>query len=184
MLQNDRKRLVSAALLCVFGLPAATRAQTNVPQPFPRPSPAQPSRPAPAPPVPPAQASAEPVAGEPAPSEAYLGVPVYPGAEFIASYDAGQGQRFYIFGSGTPFVDLVTYYRTVLNQRGNQVYDVPATHQFEVGRFRNETMAFPPGVTIKDFESEISQGYPNPKPGGQPERFRSIIQIVPVVPEG
>ena len=41
-------------------------------------------------------------------------------------------------------------------------------------------MAFPPGVTIKDFQSEISQGYPNPKPGGQPARFPTIIQIVPV----
>ena len=27
-------------------------------------------------------------------------------------------------------------------------------------------MAFPPGVTIKEFHSEVSQGYPNPKPGG------------------
>jgi hypothetical protein len=25
-------------------------------------------------------------------------------------------------------------------------------------------MAFAPGVTIKDFQSDISQGYPNPKP--------------------
>ena len=44
-------------------------------------------------------------------------------------------------------------------------------------------MAFPPGVTIKDFQSDISQGYPNPKPGGQPARFPTIIQIVPAVPE-
>ena len=36
---------------------------------------------------------------------------------------------------------------------------------FEVGRFREETMAFPPGVTIKDYASDGSQGYPNPKPG-------------------
>ena len=41
-------------------------------------------------------------------------------------------------------------------------------------------MAFPPGVTIKDFQSDVSQGYPNPKPGGQPARFPTIIQIVPV----
>ena len=61
---------------------------------------------------------------------------------------------------------LVTYYRTVLKQRGELVFDVPATHEFDVGRFREETMAFPPGVTVKDFESAVSQGYPNPKPGG------------------
>ena len=42
---------------------------------------------------------------------------------------------------------------------------------FEVGRFREETMAFPPGVTIKDWTSGGSPGYPNPKPGAQPARF-------------
>ena len=51
--------------------------------------------------------------------------------------------------------------------------------QFEVGKFDQETMAFPPGVTIKDFQSDISKGYPNPKPGVEPSRFPTIIQIVP-----
>jgi hypothetical protein len=41
-------------------------------------------------------------------------------------------------------------------------------------------MAFPPGVTIKEYKSEISEGYPNPQPGGQPAWFPTIIQIVPV----
>ena len=36
------------------------------------------------------------------------------------------------------------------------------------------------GVTVKDFKSEASEGYPNPKPGGQPARFATIIQVVPV----
>jgi len=114
------------------------------------------------------------------PTEATLGVPIFPGAQFIASYDAGRGQRYYIFGSPASFVDLVGFYRTVLKQKGELVYDVPATHEFDVGKFREETMAFPPGVTIKDYQSDISQGYPNPKPGGQPARFPTLIQIVPV----
>jgi hypothetical protein len=109
-----------------------------------------------------------------------LGVTLYPGAQFLKSYDAGRGQRFYLFGSTASFVDLVTYYRTILKQKGELVFDVPATHEFLVGRFREETMAFPPGVTIKDFQSEVSQGYPNTRPGGRPERFPTIIQIVPV----
>ena len=50
----------------------------------------------------------------------------------------------------------------------------------DVGRFDEDKMAFPPGVVIKDFQSDVSQGYPNPKPGGQPARFPTIIQIVPV----
>jgi hypothetical protein len=40
-------------------------------------------------------------------------------------------------------------------------------------------MAFPPGVTIKDFTTGGSPGYANPKAGAQPARFPSIIMIVP-----
>ena len=152
-----------------------------VPQPFPRPGSNQPP-PAQPPSRPPATTPAKPAPGQPeaTPSEATVGVPIFPGAQFIASYDAGRGQRYYIFGSAGSFVELVAWYRTMLKQKGELVYDVPATHEFDVGRFREETMAFPPGVTIKDFQSDISQGYPNPKPGGQPARFPTIIQIVPV----
>ena len=143
----------------------------------------QPARPAPQPPPPsPSSPPATPprLAPDATPTEASLGVPIFPGAQFITSYDAGRGQRYYIFGSAGTFVDVVAYYRTVLKQKGELVYDVPATHEFDVGKYREETMAFPPGVTIKDFQSDISQGYPNPKPGGQPARFPTVIQIVPV----
>jgi hypothetical protein len=108
-----------------------------------------------------------------------LGLPIYPGAQFIKSYDAGRGQRYYLFGSAAPFQDLVAYYRVVLKQKGELIYDVPATHEFDVGKFNEDTMAFPPGVTIKDFQSDVSQGFPNPTPGAQPARFPTIIQIVP-----
>jgi hypothetical protein len=156
----------------------------QTPQPFPKPGsaqPSQPGRPAPQPPptVPDTAAPARPAA-DVVPTETTLGVPIFPGAQFIASYDAGRGQRYYIFGSPATFVELVAYYRTVLKQKGELVYDVPATHEFDVGKFNEDTMAFAPGVTIKDFQSDISQGYPNPKPGGQPPRFPTIIQIVPV----
>jgi hypothetical protein len=167
-------------VLCSLGVLDASQ----VPQPFPKPGtsqPSQPGRPAPQTPAPaPAAAAPARPAADPAPTEATLGVPIFPGAQFIASYDAGRGQRYYIFGSPATFVDLVSYYRTVLKQKGELVYDVPATHEFDVGKYREETMAFPPGVTIKDFQSDVSQGYPNPKPGGQPTRFPTIIQIVPV----
>jgi hypothetical protein len=154
--------------------------QPPVPQPFPRPT-TQPPPATPAAPRPPTAETARTVpASSAAPTEAMLGVPIYPGAQFITSYDAGRGQRYYIFGSAASFVDLVTYYRTTLKQKGDLVFEVPATHQFDVGKYREETMAFPPGVTIKDFQSAVSQGYPNPKPGGQPARFPTIIQIVPV----
>ena len=176
-------------ILCVLcPLSVATAAQNGspsqppVPQPFPRPGASQPARPPQPPPqqpgAPPSQPA--PIRPDAAPTEAMLGVPIYPGAQFIASYDAGRGQRYYIFGSAASFVELVAYYRTILKQRGELVFDVPATHEFDVGRFREETMAFPPGVTIKDYQSDVSQGYPNPKPGGQPARFPTLLQIVPV----
>jgi hypothetical protein len=165
----------------------------QTPQPFPSPgggtrpaAPAQPARGTPPPAPTPAPASQAPAPSAPAapvaaaPTEAILGVPIYPGAQFLTSYNAGRGQRYYLFGSTAPFLDLVTYYRNALKQKGELVYDVPATHEFDVGRFNEDTMAFPPGVTVKDYQSDVSQGYPNPKVGGQPARFPTIIQIVPV----
>ncbi len=155
-----------------------------VPQPFPQPSgstaaPAQqpPRAPAPQAPTTPAPAPAPQPAG--APTEAMLGVPLYPGAQFIASYDAGRGQRYYLFGTTASYADLVAYYRNVLRQKGDEVFEVPATYAFDIGKFREDAMAFPPSVTIKDFQSDVSQGYPNPKPAGQPARFPTVIQIVP-----
>lgn len=105
---------------------------------------------------------------------------MYPGAQFLASYDAGRGQRYFLFGTSASFLDVVTFYRNLLKQKGELVFDSPATHQFDLGRFREETMAFPPSVTVKEFQSQISQGYPNPRPNGQPARFPTVIQVVPV----
>jgi len=115
------------------------------------------------------------------PTEAILGFPIYPTAKFIASYDAGLAQRYYVFGTTAPYTSLISYYRTLLDERGDQIFDEPPTYMFEVGRFRNETMAFPPGVTIKDWTWN-SEGYPNPTPGAEPERFPSIIMVVPAPP--
>jgi hypothetical protein len=162
--------MLAVAILAGGQAPAGARPATpgQPPRVAPPPAPA-PSSPAPA------QAPAEA-----APTEVMLGVPIYPGAQFIASYNAGRGQRYYIFGTSATFVDLVTYYRNALKQKGELVYEVPATHEFDVGKFDEDRMAFPPGVVIKDYQSDASQGYPNPKPGGQPARFPSLIQIVPV----
>jgi hypothetical protein len=163
-----------AVMLAVALLAAG---QATQPAPGARPAnPGQPPRVTP----PPAPAAPTPNPAETAPTEVALGVPIYPGSQFIASYNAGRGQRYYIFGSSATFVDLVTYYRNALKQRGELVYEVPATHEFDVGRFDEERMAFPPGVVIKDYQTDVSQGYPNPKPGGQPARFPTIIQIVAV----
>jgi len=65
------------------------------------------------------------------------------------------------------------------------VFKDPPTHMFTGGtlaRYREETMAFPPSVTIKDWTGGGSPGYPNPKLGAQPQRFPSVIMIVPPPP--
>jgi hypothetical protein len=117
-----------------------------------------------------------------APSEAILGFPVYPNAQFIASYDATRGQCYHLFGSEMPFAALVKYYQSALKTRGTLVFEAPPVHIFEIGRFREETMAYPPGVTIKDYTWNGSAGYINPKRNATPDRFPSIIQIVPAPP--
>ena len=162
----------------------ATVATAQTPQPFPRPNAPATQKPAQPPPAPPAAAPpVAPPAQAPrtdgSPSEGELGAPIYPSAVFLTSYDAGRGQRFYIFGANVPYADLVGYYRTVLKTKGDELFDSPPTHQFETVRFRDETMAFPPSVTIKDYASGGSAGYPNPKKDGTPARFPTVIQIVP-----
>ena len=194
--------MTSAAAVVLSVWAAAAAGQT--PQPFPRtgesrpPAPATPAAPrqvvgtqqpqptAPAtgqgaaqvspPAAPPAQAgSIDPNA--PRPDEVVF--PVYPAAQFLASFDAGRGQRYFLYGTTAGFAEIIAYYRTQLNDKGDLVFKEPPTHVFEVGRYREESMAFPPGVTVKDWMWGGSQGYPNPKPAGQPARYPTVIMIVP-----
>ena len=178
--------LFGAALLLPAPSVEAQRRQP-VPRPFPRPGEptrgaAEAPRPQPAAPAQPVQAPASGlgVATETTPSEATLGFPVYPSAQFITSYDAGRGQRYYLFGTNSSYQEMVNYYGVVLDERGDRVFDAPPTHIFEIGRFREEEMAFPPGVTIKDYTWNGAAGYLNPTQ--DPEWFKTIIQIVPAPP--
>lgn len=179
---NFRTRLMVALIgACVPVLFASAAAQT--PQPFPRPGAPirSPTQPMPTQ-APPPQPQPQPPADPNAPTEATLGFVIYPGAQFIASYDAGRGQRYYLFGAAQAFTEVVNFYRTVLKERGDLVFEEPPTHMFEIGRFRDETMAFPPGVTIKDYTWGGSKGYPNPRRPATPERFPTVIMIVPAPP--
>jgi hypothetical protein len=113
------------------------------------------------------------------PSEAVLGVTVYPTAQFLGSYDAGRGQRFYLYGTTAGFSEMVAYYRTLLKQKGSAIFDTPPVYIFETGKYDDNTMAFPPSVTVKDYTADGNGGYLNPRPGASPERFPTILQIVP-----
>ena len=145
--------------------------------------PAAPQQPAARPPA--TLAAAVPASRVPAidaeapPAADQLNAPVLAGAQFLASYDAGMGQKFHLYGSAQAFADVVTYYRTVLKDRGELVFDEPATHTFDVGKFKETDVAFPPGVTVKDYTWGGSPGYMNPRPGATPAFFPTVIQIVP-----
>ena len=181
MKQVHNKGVKLVACIAAVGLVLGIAVSAQTPQPFPRPNS---QKPAPPPPSAPAtSAPSEPQAAasrtDGSPSEAILGAPVYPSSVYLTSYEAGRGQRFYIFGATVAYADLVGYYRTVLKTRGDELFEAPPTHQFETARFRDESMAFAPSVTIKDYTYGGSAGYPNPKPGATPERYPTIIQIVP-----
>lgn len=195
--------LLLLLLLLSLALPPALALGAQTPAPFPRPAQPSGARPQPPPVQPPVAPppSGQPPAGQPknpapsssappsaagqdaaAPTEITLGVPVYPSATYLESYDAGRGQRFFLFGSEADFLQVVAFYKTALKQRGDLIFEEPPMQMFELGKFREETMAFPPSVTVKDYGWGGSQGYLNPKRGGSPARFRTIIQVVPAPP--
>jgi hypothetical protein len=172
-------RTLTSALVATT-LAATLSAQT--PLPFPRPAQPSPNNPpAKPPPATPAQPVAAPQpqrAGEPTEAE-LAGITLYPSAQFLKSYDAGKGQRYYLYGTTATYAEIVAYYKTLLRKNGDAIFEPPAPgmHMFELARFREETMAFPPSLTVKDYSA--TGGYLNPRRGGQPARFPTIIQIVP-----
>jgi hypothetical protein len=186
-----------AALLAVTALGA--RQAVPVPQPFPGSStPSSPSAPPPAPAgrgsqqapqAPPTTATPSQESQPAQPSAASRGsqapvlpstVPVYPAAEYLDSFDAGSGQRYYLYGTNLPYADLVAYYRTVLKNGGRELYKTPGMWQFDLGRFQDD-MAYPPSIVVKDYFSENSPGYLFAD-GTSEKRYRTIIQIVPPGP--
>ena len=126
------------------------------------------------------RAEAQPADPANGPPTATVVFPIFPGAQFLGSYNAGMGQRYYLYGTRNVYLDVVTFYRTSSRIAATEVFTAPATHMFQQ-RFREETMAFPPGVTVKDWTYQ-SKGYPNPRAGAQPERFPTVIMIVPPPP--
>jgi hypothetical protein len=192
----------TAVALSVVTWPAGAQgqaAQTGqtppipVPRPFPQPN--QPSSTTPPPPTAPPPSTAAKVPAQPAPpaavtpaaivnrpTERDLGVPVYPAADYLDSYDAGHGQRYYLFGTNAAFADIVAYYRNTLHDSGHELFKAPAMQQFDLGKFRDDTMAYPPSVVVKDYtwalDGQRSDGYLAVN-GTTEKRYKTVIQIVP-----
>jgi len=106
------------------------------------------------------------------------GVPIYPGAELLTSFDAGGGQFLFLFGTDMPYSDIVGYYKTQFRVSGSEVFRSPAMQQFDLGQFRSESMAYRPSVVVKDYAgTDTSGGYLHVT-GTTEKRYRTIIQIV------
>jgi hypothetical protein len=116
-----------------------------------------------------------------APTEATLGAPIYPTSEFLESFDAGRGQRYYIFGTNAAYTEIVGYYKNVMRNGGRTVFEAPAMQQWELGKFQEQTMSFPPSIVVKDYSWNGSAGYLYVD-GAKEKRFKTVIQIVPAAP--
>ncbi len=70
----------------------------------------------------------------------------------------------------------------MLKDGGHEIYKDPATRQFDLGKYRDDSMAFPPSVVVKDYTWNNSPGYLFVS-GTTSKRFKTIIQIVPPTPD-
>ncbi len=165
--------ITAAMVLLACSAPALAQTQTQAkPKAAPAAAQAPTAKPSQAPPA---------AVREQAPTPESLGVPSFhPTMQYLESYDAGGGQRFYLFGANVPFAEVVSYYQKLLKVKGELVFEEPATHMFDIGRYQEATMAFPPSITVKDYTWGGMQGYANPKPAAQPASFKTIVQIVPM----
>lgn len=173
----------------IAALVVASSLQTPpVPKPFPKPG--QPGSTTAAPPTTAPPPAAVPVvrasetrtqAPVGTPTEATLGAPVYPTSEFLESFDAGRGQRYYLFGTNAAYAEIIGYYRNILKNGGRTIFEAPAMQQWELGKFQEQTMAYPPSIVVKDYNWNGSAGYLFVD-GAKEKRFKTVIQIVPAAP--
>lgn len=128
-----------------------------------------------------AAASPAPAPAEAPPTEAALGAPVYPNSLYLGSYDAGLNQRYYLFGTTAAYSQVLAFYKTALKKGGDEVFDIPPIWTFDIGRYREQTMVYPPSVTVRDHVAGGGKGYLHAA-GTEAQRFATVIQIVPPAP--
>jgi hypothetical protein len=173
--------LVGAALL----VPVSAQQTQPVPVPKPFPGPSQPSAPPPTtttpPPAPqtPVVRPAPPTQQSGAPTDQMLGAPgvIFPQSEYLESFDLDRGQRCYLFGTNSGYSEVLAYYKQALKDGGRELFKSPAMQQFDIGKYQEQTMAYPPSVVVKDYGSSGS-GYLHVV-GVNEKHFKTIIQIVP-----
>ncbi len=106
---------------------------------------------------------------------------MYPDAEFLDSYDAGRGQRYFVYGVNATFDTVAAYYKQALKNGGKEIYPAPRMVIFELASFKDDRMAYPPSVVIKDYSTTAPAGYLFVR-GSAEKRFQTVIQVVPPAP--
>ncbi len=171
---------VAALAVGSVGARAAQAPAQPVPEPFPgagRPTPSSiDSQPAVSSSQAPPARAPEVAVGEP--TDAIVGVQggIYPALTFLSSFDLGSGQRCYLFGTNTTFNQIVAYYKQILKDGGRTLFKTPAMQQFDLGKFQENAMAYPPSIVVKDYSD--GEGYLHVD-GTKDSRFKTVIQIVP-----
>jgi hypothetical protein len=71
----------------------------------------------------------------------------------------------------------------MLRDGGHELFKTPtAMQQFDLGKFRDDTMSLPPSLVVKDYsvngDGARSDGY-LAVDGAREKHFKTIIQIVP-----
>jgi hypothetical protein len=182
-----RRWLGVTAAVAALGVAAFAQSAPPPTQPPPVPKPFPGSNPPSTPPGKPGD-PATPAAVVPAPPERpnapapqdLNGAPVYPAADFLETFDAGRGQKFFIYGTNAPYLDIIAFYRKQLGSGGQEIFRTPAMQRFDLGRFDDQSMAYPPSVVVKDYSANGSAGYLFVA-GTTEKRYKTIIQIVPAV---
>ena len=162
--------------LTLQAVPASAQTTTPIPKPspFPTGTPPQPTTAKPSTPAAPAPTSPQDGANV---DPRLAGISIYPGAELLTSFDTGKGQWVFTLGTDMPYSDIVAYYKTQTRSSGTEIFRTPLMHQFDLGSFRADAMAYRPGIVVKDYSTD-TQGYLHVA-GTTEKRFRTVIQIVP-----
>jgi hypothetical protein len=123
--------------------------------------------------------AAAPAARDAGPDDPRLrGVPVYPGAAFLQSFDLGAGQWLFMFGTNDLYGSVVTFYKGQIGKSTELSKNTPSIQQFDLGPFDAGRMPQRPSVIVKDFTWPDPAGYLHVS-GTAETRYKTIIQVIP-----
>lgn len=163
--------VLTAALFAAAGLGAHAFAEASART-------QDPPRPRPFPGAAPPSTQTPPQQQPPATQDPALGLPMYPGAQLLTTYEAGPNQKVHLYGTSAAYPTVVEFFKTALKERGRTLFGGPM-HQFDLGRFRRETMTLQPALTVKDYTWNGREGYVHVS-GRQVIKYPTVIQVVPL----